>query len=226
MILKNNIKLKLAFLLVHMFFAGTLMFAQDPEWETRDKTDTSRGNPINIELFGGGKIFLFSTRFDGVYSTANKFDPSFSPTLGINFLYIISKSKRLGVGASLAYNRYKSNLQKVDSIKTTISSSYYFTTNYKESFVIKNSLLSVDIYILYFIVSEGPIKFFARAGFLNNVSFGDLKTISSEYSSTTTGIRNGNIPIAYSESGSREIIPLTEAWPTLSLALGIKKREK
>jgi len=200
--------LKVIFLFVHMFFATTLIFGQLPDEELPEPDDSGRRVHINIELFGGGMIFLLPTRFDGVYSMGNKFDPSFSPSVGINFLYMISKSKKLGLGGSLAYNRYKSHLQKRDSINTTISSDYYFTTNYDESFKIENILLAVDIYLIYFINSTGPINFFARAGFLNNVSFADLKTIVSDYSSTTTGIRNGNIPIALSESGSRELIPL------------------
>lgn len=215
--------LKPIFLFIHIFFAAPLVFGQLPEDELPEQKDTGKSDHINIELFGGSVIFFFPTEFDGVYSTGNKFGPSLSPSFGINFLYMISKSKRLGLGVSLAYHRYKSHLQKRDSINTTISPSYYFTTNYNESFKIENSLLAVDIYLLYVINSTGPTKFFASAGFLNNVAFADLKTIVSEYSSTTTGIRNGNIPITESESGSRELIPLTGSWAAISTAIGLKK---
>lgn len=215
---------QLILLFIFLLSGWMLTYGQNPVPETELKeSDTSiRDNPINVEIVAGGKFFSFPTRFNGVYISKIKFEKSFSPYVGINFLYLIPKSNKVGLAVSFAYNHYISDIKKTDSANTVISPSFYFTTNFIESVEIKNTLLSVDISFLYFINPAERMKFFIRAGFLNNISLGGTKKIVSEYSSTTTGIRNGNQPFITSESGSRDLIDLSETWITVLTGLGIK----
>ena len=217
---------RLIFLFIYLLFAASLTFGQEPKVPLSergiDSAEIKDDIHINIELFGGGQLYSFPTEFEGVYSSGNKFDQSFSPSVGISFLYMIPELNRFGLGVSLAYNQYKSNLQISDSTFTTISPNFYYSRKFNESITIENTLLRLDFSFLYFINPAERIKFFARVGLLNNITLGGSKKIISEYSSTTNGIMNGSTPYTLSESGSKELIELSKSWTTIVTGLGIK----
>lgn len=211
---------KAILLLVYSAFAAILTFGQ--KIEKKEPGAEIKNDGINVEVFGGGSIFLFPTEFEGVYTSGNKFSHSFSPSVGISCRYMFPNEKRVGLGISLAYYQYKSDLKISDTINAIVNSGFFHARSFSESFKIENTFLGVAISFSYFINPAGRTKFFVRAGFLNNVSLGGTRKIISEYSSSTVGINNGNQYIL-GESGSRKLIDLSSSWTTIVTALGIKK---
>ncbi len=159
------------------------------------------------DLFIGAVDNRLPSSIAGRYSQPdNKFDGSTSVSGGVSLVYFTpGHFKNFAVGASLAFNQFSDEFDNIDSTVEFRSQFNNKTNRYKEHFELKNKALMVDLFAMYFINPLDEVKFYLKGGFNTNVSLDKENDIYVRYTSQTTGVRNGNIPINESEEGVRVI---------------------
>ncbi|MBL7698619.1 MAG: hypothetical protein JNK79_10680 [Chitinophagaceae bacterium] len=161
----------------------------------RDKTE--------FDVFLGAVDNTFPTSIGGRYSEANnKFDGSTSVSGGVSVVYFApGQFRRVAIGASLAYNSYNRAFIREDSIVNFTSIYNNRTTKYVEVFSMKNHLLMLDLFGMYFVNPLNKVKVYVKGGFNTNIGLNSRNEIYVDYASRTTGVRNGTIAIDDSETG-------------------------
>ena len=155
-----------------------------------------------FDLFAGVINNKFPTPYDGVYTSNNKIDPSNSVSAGLNLMYYTSSNfKRFAIGASAGFNSYSHSFYKSDSIVDYTSVNNHRTTKYTESHEFNNKVIMINLYGLAFLNPHDKVKVYLKAGFNTNFVFGSDNSINITYSSTTKGVRNGNVPVEGSSEG-------------------------
>jgi hypothetical protein len=168
---------------------------------------SSKRGITQMDVFVGGIDNKFPTSIDGFYSApTNKFDGSSGITGGVGVIYFTPGNfRRFAVGATLGYNQYSTEFSKEDSIVDFTSIYNNRTTKYKENFTLGNKVLMVDLFGMYFINPLDKVKVYLKAGFNTNIAIDKENDIDIYYTSATTGVRNGNIPISATANGRRRI---------------------
>lgn len=155
------------------------------------------------DLFIGAVDNRLPSSIAGRYSEAdNKFDGSTSVSGGVSLVYFTpGHFRNFAVGASVAFNQFSDEFNNIDSIVEFRSQFNNKTKRYTEHFELTNKALMVDLFAMYFVNPLDKVKFYLKAGFNTNVSLDKENDIYVRYTSQTTGVRNGNIPINESEEG-------------------------
>lgn len=168
-----------------------------------------RRDKTAFDIFAGAVINSFPTAIAGKYSGAdNKFDGSTSVSGGVSLVYFApGQFRRVAIGASLGFNQYSSSFTRQDSIVNFTSIFNNRTTRYTEKFELNNTVLMLDVFGMYFVNPLSKVKIYIKGGFNTNIGIRSDNEIYIDYDATTTGVRNGNIPINDSETG--EVVILT-----------------
>ena len=176
---------------------------------TRVWTKKKSDGDFQIELFVGAIRNSFPTSFDGVYSKSNQFDPSYSPSGGINFLYSIpGHFKAFKVGISVGYDGYNNMIKRSGSFYHAESVNFYYTTTYNETITAKRSMLLSNIYVMWLLNPLSKVKVFVKAGLNYNFSMGTNSDVVSTYTASIQGIKNGNVPFQDSTNTSSTLYSL------------------
>jgi hypothetical protein len=171
-----------------------------------EKTVRKKRKLTQFDLFIGGLSHQFPTAVDGMYSgRLNEFDGTQSITGGLNFQWFVPANfRRLAVGASLAYSKYKAETSGTDSIKFYGSINNYRNTGYTENFKLNNTVLMLDIYSQYIFNPLNKVNVYAKGGIVTNFAIGGSQNILVNYNSSTTGVSTG-VPVSYEQSGVKTI---------------------
>lgn len=181
----------------------------------------SRGD-FQIELFVGAIRNSFPTTFDGVYVKSNQFDPSYSGSGGVNFLYSFpGHFKAFKVGLSLGYNGFNRTISDSGSNYHAESAAFYYTTTYDETITVKRSMLLSNFYVMYLFNPLSKVKVFAKAGLNYNFSIGNNSGVVSTFTSGTRGIMNGNVPFKDSANSSLTIYSLKSGYLAPVFSTGV-----
>jgi hypothetical protein len=161
----------------------------------------------------------FPTVFKGRYDSY-QFDPSFSPALGINFLYTLpARVPRLGFGLSVGYNGYSNKLTQTGANDYS-SGVVHYTTTYTETITAKNSLLATNLYGMFMINPKSNSKFYLKAGLNINFSLGGSEWIESESNSETEGM-SGSSPIHSSGQSSDRLTKIKQVFLAFQAGAGV-----
>ncbi len=181
----------------------------------------SRKRAISCEVFAGGLMNIFPLGVKDWYNEQLKLKQALSPTIGLTFTYLFpSRFNRAGVTFSIGYNSFKSSVTRTDSFTVINSPAWYYTTKYHEEVSIKATSLRPVISVLYILNPLSKTKFYVKAGMVYNIPFNESQGIV-DYSSSTRGIGNGNIPISNDEKSSRNYIEFKSAWVNVSTVAGV-----
>jgi len=171
------------------------------------------GGEFQIEVFAGAIMNSFPTSFDGKYIKSAQFDPSYSPSGGLNFLFSIPGHFRsFKFGLSLGYDAYGRTTSQSGSFHVVESAAYYYTTTYSETISLQRSLVLTNIYFMYVVNPLGKIKVFVKAGLNYNFAIGNSQDLVSNYTYSTQGITNGTKPFQDSASASISLYSIKSSY--------------
>ena len=179
---------------------------------------------FQIEAFAGIIMNTFPSEYPAKYVDL-KFSPSFSPGGGLNFLYSIpGKFSAFKFGLAFGYNSFNCKFNHSGTYVFYSSANYNFTTNYNETLTFKTSILLTNIYVEYLINPQSKLKFYLKGGLNYNLLLSNDPYIYISDSSSSTGVRNGNIPTGgTSKEENQKFLKLRTKYPSILTAAGIVK---
>jgi hypothetical protein len=181
----------------------------------------SRGE-FQAQVFIGGIRNSFPTVFTGDYSNTYQFEPSYTLGGGLNFLYSIPGFfKSFKVGLSFGYNGYNGKLITSGTINHVESAAYYWTTTYNDTVTVRNSLLVSNIYIMYFLNPLSHVKVYLKVGVNYNFSFSNNIDVLTQNTSSTTGIKNGNVPFQSNSAGNHSLVTIKKGYLSFLTSVGV-----
>ena len=184
----------------------------------------TRGKAIQLDIYGGAVLANFPSSFNGLYATGNKFGSAISPSFGANLLFTFpNRFKSFALGISSGYFCYSKSLDKTGSIAHNISANYYYTTDYTEKLIMKNSVLMTDLYAQYYLNHFSKTRFYVKGGLAVNISLNSNTDINSDYTISTTGVQNGNIPISEGGSAKATAVSLRKSFLAFHAGAGVAK---
>lgn len=186
------------------------------------KYKPARRDKTEFDIFAGAVINSFPSAIDGKYSRGNnKFDGSTSASAGASLVYFAAgRFRRFAIGASLGFNHYNSSFSREDSIVDFTSIFNNRTTRYTEQFELNNTVLMLDVFGMYFINPLNKVRVYFKGGFNTNIAIKSDNDIYIDYTATTTGVRNGTIPINQTDEG-QSVIPTRKLYFNIHGGLGV-----
>ncbi len=176
---------------------------------------------FQIQLYLGGIRNSFPTPVTGVYGIVHQFDPSYSVTGGISFLYSIpGKFNAFKVGLSAGYNSYNCKLTQhsANSFYNSVNSNG--TSVFDDTLTTKNSLIQTNFFLEYLINPLSSVKFYLKAGLSLNFSFNEQNSVNESYSGVTKIVANGNPPVENAIQGNGILILLKKRYLAPMFGIG------
>lgn len=166
-----------------------------------------RRDAVQWDLFIGAVANTFPSSIAGRYSPAdNKFGGTTSVSGGVSLVYFTpGHFKNFAVGASIAFNQYGDQFNRIDSVVDFRSDFDNRKTTYTEHFELKNKALMIDLFGMYVINPLDKVRIYLKAGFNTNISLDKENDIYIRYTGHSTGIRAGSALIDESEEGLKTI---------------------
>jgi len=177
---------------------------------------------FQLQLYVGGIQNAFPTPVNANSGVAHQFDPAWSMTGGINFLYSIpGKFNAFKVGLSAGYNSYNLELKAHDTTSFHQSNNYYGSSIFDDTLTTKNSLIQTNFYLMYLINPLSSVKCYLKAGLSFSFSMNTDNSVYKSYSEISTTVRNGNPPTVSTWQNSGPIILLKKKYLAPMFGVGM-----
>jgi hypothetical protein len=148
---------------------------------------------FQIQLYAGGIRNSFPTAVAGIYNSTWHFDPAYSFTGGVNFLYSIpGKFKAFKVGLSVGYSSYKGEVKGPGVGNFYASENWHSTSHFNDTLTTKNSLMQTNFYLMYVVNPLSTVMGYVKAGVNYSFSLNTPNQIIEKNSGTESVVTNGN----------------------------------
>ncbi|GGB25372.1 hypothetical protein [Puia dinghuensis] len=182
---------------------------------------------VQADIFAGGIDQTFPTEFKGQYTANNRFAATFNPIGGINFCLVLpGHFQSFAIGLSIGYYSFSSSIDKSGSAEEYQSANYHFTSTYNEHMSFARSQIQTNLYAMYIFNKFGKVRPYVKVGVYENFSMSNNNDITYAYTSSSTGIRNGVIPISWSGQGAGAVLSTKDFYVALNIAAGLMIRRQ
>jgi hypothetical protein len=177
---------------------------------------------FQIQVFAGAIRNSFSS--SDVYENMHpvQFQPSYSLSGGVNFLYSIpGHFKAFKIGLSFGYNGYKNKTISSGTKDFKESDAFYWTSTYNDTLTASNSLLVANLYFMYVLNPLSKIKMYLKAGAGYNFSLSNNIDVNGQGTISNVGFKNGTVPINNVLTNSGVVTELKKKFPSFLAAIGL-----